>query len=250
MVTSRAIAQNRPTSIRSSSCQRPSRSRPSNYVQSPIETRGSGSCAVSHIGGPSTWTYAIGTESAGMAGDDKEHVRPLKEELGCRNSALAEGPVRRGDACVVAAVPIGPVSDRDGQGATAPRRALAPRPELCAVSSTTTHHEDRASHLEAQRAALSLVGPKWRVEIVNVLAEGPRVFDSLRTDVAGISAKVLADVLRTMEEAGLVRRRQRGRGHVWYVLTPAGGALHEALRWLGWWAQTHVAPTSTDIHVR
>jgi DNA-binding HxlR family transcriptional regulator len=54
---------------------------------------------------------------------------------------------------------------------------------------------------------LSLLGGAWTPNVVWYLRAGPRRFNELRGDVAGISAKVLSARLRKLAADGVVDRR-------------------------------------------
>ena len=54
---------------------------------------------------------------------------------------------------------------------------------------------------------LSLLGGAWTPNVIWYLREGPRRFNELRGDVAGISAKVLSQRLQRLQADGIVDRR-------------------------------------------
>lgn len=56
------------------------------------------------------------------------------------------------------------------------------------------------------RRAADLVGYKWTTLIVRDLLPGKKRYSELQRSVAGISPRVLAERLRELESAGLVRR--------------------------------------------
>jgi DNA-binding HxlR family transcriptional regulator len=88
--------------------------------------------------------------------------------------------------------------------------------------------------------ALELVGERWSLLIVRELMFGGRRFTDLRGGLPGISAKVLTERLESLEEAGIVVRRQLPppvSAHV-YELTRWGYAADEAIMTLGRWAAT------------
>src|SRR5438105_8907716 len=57
--------------------------------------------------------------------------------------------------------------------------------------------------------ALELVGERWALLIVRDLLVGPRRFTDLRQGLPRIPTNVLADRLKELEQAGIVRRRDR-----------------------------------------
>lgn len=76
-----------------------------------------------------------------------------------------------------------------------------------------------------------LMGP-WTTYIVyNLRTFGPQRFGELKRRVAGVSAKMLTERLRTLEGAGLVRREYEATipPKVTYSLTVRGHELDEVL---------------------
>src|SRR5436853_5296292 len=76
-----------------------------------------------------------------------------------------------------------------------------------------------------------LMGP-WTTYIVyNLKSHGPQRFGELKRRVAGISAKMLTERLRTLEGAGLIKRDYEATipPKVTYSLTPRGHELDEVL---------------------
>jgi len=76
-----------------------------------------------------------------------------------------------------------------------------------------------------------LMGP-WTTYILYVLrTQGPRRFGELKREVTGISAKVLTERLRMLEEAQLLRRDYQATipPQVTYSLAPRGGELSPLL---------------------
>ncbi len=57
------------------------------------------------------------------------------------------------------------------------------------------------------RQALDRLADKWSVLLIGSLEAGPRRFGQLRGDVDGISEKMLAQTLRSLERDGLVAPR-------------------------------------------
>jgi DNA-binding HxlR family transcriptional regulator len=68
-------------------------------------------------------------------------------------------------------------------------------------------------------AALDVVGQRWALLIVRDLAPGPRRFTDLFDGLPGISTDMLAERLRSLEEAGAVQRRA--------IRSPAPANLYE-----------------------
>jgi DNA-binding HxlR family transcriptional regulator len=94
------------------------------------------------------------------------------------------------------------------------------------------------------RRLLDRVGTKWVAMIVKVLAEsGELGFAELRRRAPGVSAKMLAQTLRSLTADGLVDRRVEPSvpPRVHYRLTPLGHSLDEPLAALREWAERHMA---------
>lgn len=91
------------------------------------------------------------------------------------------------------------------------------------------------------RAALEVVGSKWALLIVPLLARQPLRNNELLRQVGGISQKMLTQTLRELERHGLVQRtdHQTVPPHVDYQLTELGRSLSEALVVVDRWAERH-----------
>ena len=81
------------------------------------------------------------------------------------------------------------------------------------------------------RDVLAHVAGKWSVLALLALDEGGYRFNALRRRVEGVSEKMLAQTLRTLEQDGLVLRVALPviPPHVEYSLTPRGRELTERL---------------------
>jgi len=71
--------------------------------------------------------------------------------------------------------------------------------------------------------ALDLIGERWALLIVRELLLGPKRFTDLRAGLRGASADVLAQRLREMTDAGVVRRKK--------LPPPAGSDVYELTEW-------------------
>jgi len=91
------------------------------------------------------------------------------------------------------------------------------------------------------RVAIDLLAPKWRVEIVYLLARGTRRYGQLYAELGTVSKKVLTQALRALEQDGLVERIVYAEVpvRVEYELTPLGWSLTEPLEALSDWGQRH-----------
>ena len=71
--------------------------------------------------------------------------------------------------------------------------------------------------------ALDLVGERWALLVVRELLLGPKRFTDLRAGLPGVSPNVLAQRLRELESAGVVRRRK--------LPPPAASRIYELTEW-------------------
>ena len=71
--------------------------------------------------------------------------------------------------------------------------------------------------------AMELVGERWALLVVRELMLGPRRFTDLRASLPGISAKVLTERLASLEDAGVLARRQ--------LPSPAPAQVYELTQW-------------------
>jgi DNA-binding HxlR family transcriptional regulator len=95
------------------------------------------------------------------------------------------------------------------------------------------------------RVVLDHITSKWGVLILLALSSGTLRWGELRRQAQGISEKMLAQTLRTLESDGLVHREARPviPPHVDYSLTSRGEELVELLLPLMEW----IAANATDI---
>lgn len=89
------------------------------------------------------------------------------------------------------------------------------------------------------RDILDLIGDRWSLLLLLVIAQGLHRNGELKRKVGGISQKMLTQTLRALEANGLVERRdfQTVPPHVEYHLTPLGVSLGEALTPLFGWIE-------------
>jgi DNA-binding HxlR family transcriptional regulator len=99
--------------------------------------------------------------------------------------------------------------------------------------------------------SLDVIGDRWTLLIVReLLIRGPSRYTDLRSGLPGIPTNLLADRLRELEEAELLRRElSLGPGSVpVYALTPRGEALESVIAALGRWAAPLLGtPAKDDI---
>jgi DNA-binding HxlR family transcriptional regulator len=96
---------------------------------------------------------------------------------------------------------------------------------------TQTEHKDTGASCPMDFILRMLMGP-WTTYIVyNLRTFGPQRFGELKRRVAGVSAKMLTERLRTLEGAGLVKRDYEATipPKVTYSLTARGHELDGVL---------------------
>ncbi len=93
------------------------------------------------------------------------------------------------------------------------------------------------------RAALSVIGGKWKPIIAHYLVEGTKRFGELRKRVPDATQKMLTQQLREMERDGIVARKvfHQIPPKVEYSLTPYGQTLRPVLEALCKWGEKHRA---------
>ena len=93
------------------------------------------------------------------------------------------------------------------------------------------------------RRLLDRIGDRWTVLIVGALDDGPHRFSAVATRVDGISQKMLAQTLRSLERDGFVTRTIFAEvpPRVEYELTPLGRSLQQPLRALEDWAVANMS---------
>ncbi len=91
------------------------------------------------------------------------------------------------------------------------------------------------------RVVLDHVTSKWGVLVLVALADGPQRWSELRRRAEGVSEKMLAQTLRTLEADGLVHRDAQPviPPRVDYSLTPRGRELVALLLPLFGWVVAH-----------
>ncbi|WP_435180183.1 winged helix-turn-helix transcriptional regulator [Halorussus sp. AFM4] len=92
-------------------------------------------------------------------------------------------------------------------------------------------------------ATATLIGKKWHPVIVHRLLEGgPMGFNELKSDVGGISSKVLSDSLDDLEEKRLVDREivSEKPVRVNYSLTEKGESLEPLIFEMRDWGREHL----------
>jgi DNA-binding HxlR family transcriptional regulator len=93
------------------------------------------------------------------------------------------------------------------------------------------------------REMLVRIGDKWSVYVIHLLDDaGTLRFNALRSQVEGISQRMLTVTLRGMERDGLVTRKVYPEvpPRVEYSLTPLGKTLRQLVRGLVEWSGAHL----------
>ncbi|MGG1553728.1 winged helix-turn-helix transcriptional regulator [Paenibacillus ferrarius] len=87
-------------------------------------------------------------------------------------------------------------------------------------------------------AVLQILGAKWAFLVIAELSKGPRRFKQLHRDVAIIKTQSLTDVLRHLEQNGIVLRKvfPTVPVSVEYSLTEKGRDFQLALKEMDKWA--------------
>jgi DNA-binding HxlR family transcriptional regulator len=101
------------------------------------------------------------------------------------------------------------------------------------------------------RKLLDLVGDKWTPVVLYSLSDSTKRFSDLQRDIPDISKKMLTQVLRALERAGVVERTVHDvvPPKTEYRLTPGGRTLHEPVAKLCQWASANEAFLD-GIHAR
>lgn len=96
---------------------------------------------------------------------------------------------------------------------------------------------------------LAQVSGKWVTLVLSALGSGPDCvgepramrYSELVRVIAGVSPKMLTQTLRTLERDGLISRTATATVPVTvtYDLTPLGSSLHQTVRQLKSWSETH-----------
>ena len=106
------------------------------------------------------------------------------------------------------------------------------------------------------RQILDRVADKWSLLVIALLDRRSLRFTELRREVDGISQRMLTRTLRHLERDGLVSRTVHPTvpPRVDYELTPLGATLHETIRSLVAWTESHqseiaAARTAYDVRI-
>ncbi len=97
------------------------------------------------------------------------------------------------------------------------------------------------------RQILDRIADKWSLLVIALLDDRTLRFSELRREIDGVSQRMLTLTLRQLERDGIVRRTVYPvvPPRVDYDLTPMGRSLHETIRALVTWTETHQADIAT-----
>lgn len=96
--------------------------------------------------------------------------------------------------------------------------------------------------------ACEIVGERWTPLVLRELMSGRRRYNEIHRGLPRMSPALLTQRLRTLVEAGIVRRRRaRPGGAIEYVLTDSGAALAPVLEGLAVWGKTWLPSTLSRI---
>lgn len=101
--------------------------------------------------------------------------------------------------------------------------------------------------------ALDVVGDRWTLLIIReLILQGPSRYTDLRGALPGIATNMLAERLRELEAAGLVRRvaAEPPVATTLFQLTEAGAELEPVLNTLGAWGVRYMAQPAEDDEFR
>jgi DNA-binding HxlR family transcriptional regulator len=116
--------------------------------------------------------------------------------------------------------------------------------------SEITGHRSQITELSPLAEALTSVGDRWTLLIVEALLDGPRRFGDLQDELPGIAPNILTQRLRNLESQGLVlaeRYSDRPPRFV-YELGASARELAGALRLLSDWGARHRDDVNAPRH--
>jgi len=116
-----------------------------------------------------------------------------------------------------------------------------------AKSSRSTADSARRSSCPIS-CALDLLGDKWSLLVIRDLFRGMTRYNEFLAGPEGIPTNILAERLKRLEQAGLIKSKtyQQNPPRYAYTLTPKGDDLKSVLGALAKWAMRHVAGTRPD----
>jgi DNA-binding HxlR family transcriptional regulator len=111
------------------------------------------------------------------------------------------------------------------------------------------HEPTEFDMITGTRRMLDLLGGKWTVEVLYLLANGKRRYSEVYYEVGEVSKKVLTRTLRKLEREGLVSRTVQpfAPPRVEYSLTPRGWSITEPLMALYEWSAEHLGEDAPRV---
>lgn len=95
--------------------------------------------------------------------------------------------------------------------------------------------------------ATEILGERWTILVVMVLADGFTRFNEIQRALPRISASTLTQRLRSLETSGIIERHSGKTADKWhYNLTPAGQELGQLVYGLGTWGHRWGRDLETD----
>jgi DNA-binding HxlR family transcriptional regulator len=101
--------------------------------------------------------------------------------------------------------------------------------------------EQCVANLGAVGDALYVIGGKWKLRVIIALTDGNKRFNELQRMIPGISAKVLSNELKDLEQNGFVKRNIYPKAPVIveYERTKYSETLRDVLLSLTLWGTMH-----------
>lgn len=98
-------------------------------------------------------------------------------------------------------------------------------------------------------ATAKLIGKKWHPVIISRLLKESKGFNQLKRDVGGISAKVLSESLKDLQEHGIVEKKQISESpkQVRYSLTERGESLKPVILSMKDWGETNLKAPEPSV---
>lgn len=97
-------------------------------------------------------------------------------------------------------------------------------------------------HIKGVEDALYVVGGKWKLRIIIALSSGHKRFNELQRIIKGISARVLSNELKQLEQNGLLTRvvlADKTPVVVEYLPTEYAKTLEDVVNILADWGEKH-----------
>lgn len=113
-------------------------------------------------------------------------------------------------------------------------------PGSCAVTDDDPFQWDARQNCEV-RQILDRIADKWSLLVIALLERRTRRFTELKKEIDGVSQRMLTVTLRQLERDGLVHRYVHATvpPRVDYSLTDLGCTLHDTIKPLVAWTETH-----------